>query len=113
MFSKDKQDSMRAQVEPRANAYTFNPPTVAAAIATPAPPVPEFIRLPKHGQRCAYTGLSRAYLYALVRQGAVKGTILRRKGAFRGVVLVHFASLRAYLTAAMEAPLPEVRARHA
>jgi hypothetical protein len=110
MFSKNKQGS---KVEQAAESYTFNPPTVAAASATPAPPVPEFIRLPKHGQRCAYTGLSRPYLYSLVRQGLVKGTILRRKGAFRGVVLVHLASLRAYLAAAMEAPLPEVRARHA
>lgn len=92
----------------RASEYTFAPPAVAAASAT-TQREPDFIRLPKHGQRCPLTGLSRAYLYDLVKSRTVRGQILRKKNALRGVVLIEWASLKAYLQDAMQAPIPKGR----
>lgn len=58
---------------------------------------PEFIRLPKPKQRCAYTGLSRTTLCELIEAGKIKATKIRKKGAIRGIVLIHRASLLNYL----------------
>jgi len=74
-----------------------------------APQRPEFIRLPKPGKQCPYTGLSRAYLNMLVLPNKmngwnppVKSVSLRPKGALRGVRLVHFDSLLKYLYQRMD-----------
>jgi hypothetical protein len=67
---------------------------------------PEFIRLPKPGTRCPYTGLSRTGLAELaipckgndnrppVRNGAVE---IRKHGAARGVWLIRYRRLIDYL----------------
>jgi hypothetical protein len=64
---------------------------------------PEFIRLPKSPGRCAWTGLSRASLNELVLgPGAkVESVVLRRKGASRGIRLIHLDSLLTFLHGAM------------
>jgi len=100
-----------ASVQPDANNATLNPPTVAAASATTNLPEPEFLRLPRHGERCPRTGLSRAFMYELVRTRKVKGQIFRKPGTGRGVVLIHWPSLKAYLLQAMEQPIPPRRRR--
>jgi hypothetical protein len=99
-------ETKRASVQPDANNSTLNPPTVAAASATTNPPEPDFLRLPRHGQRCPRTGLSRAFLYDLVRTRTVKAQILRKPGALRGVVLISWPSLKAYLNSEMDKPIP-------
>lgn len=65
---------------------------------------PEFIRLPKSGQRCPFTGMSRASLNELVLGiGApVHSVVLRREGASRGIRLIHLESLLHYLYQQME-----------
>jgi len=65
---------------------------------------PEFIRLPKSGQRCPWTGMSRASLNELVLgSGApVHSVVLRREGASRGIRLIHLESLLLYLHQEME-----------
>jgi len=65
---------------------------------------PVYIRLPKSGQLCPYTGLTRSYLNSLILPGAtqaenppVASISLAGAGKSRGVRLIEFASLLAYL----------------
>lgn len=71
-------------------------------------PKPEFIRLPKDGKTCPYTGLSRAYFYQLIQpsemngwNAPVKSVSLRQKGKTKGVRLIHYDSLLEYLHSRM------------
>lgn len=58
---------------------------------------PEWIRMPRPGQNCPHSGLSRAYLYKLAADGRIKTLALRESGKKRGVRLVSYASLIGYL----------------
>jgi len=65
---------------------------------------PEFVRLPKGGTRCPYTGLSRSKLNQLVLpckengfEPPVESKVLRNKGTIRGTRLIVFDSLINYL----------------
>jgi hypothetical protein len=91
---------------------TFAPP----AVPTSAPLRPEFVRLPKPGMLCPFTGLSRAKLNELVlptpangHKPPVKSKVLRQRGATTGIRLIVFDSLIAYLHAAPDGDsLPDV-----
>ncbi|MFT5471357.1 MAG: hypothetical protein ACI8UO_006490 [Verrucomicrobiales bacterium] len=86
---------------------SHHPQTTVAPVVIPTPdelsnnsgPRPEWIRLPKSGTRCPYTGLTRASLNSLILpSGAVvESVVLRQKGATRGVRLIRYGSLLAYL----------------
>lgn len=78
------------------------PMTLTQASATTIKP--EFIRLPLPGNRCPYTGLSRTGLCELTAPGPrndnrppVKSVVLRKRGAAKGVRLISYDSLMAYL----------------
>lgn len=65
---------------------------------------PEWLRLPLPGKRCPVTGLSRSTLCELIIPGPandhrppVKSALIRKRGASRGIRLVSFDSLQAYL----------------
>ena len=65
---------------------------------------PEFVRLPKSGTRCPYTGLSRSKLNQLVLpckendfKPPVESKVLRSRGTIRGTRLIVFDSLINYL----------------
>ena len=65
---------------------------------------PEFIRLPKTGKLCQYSGCSRSKLNELVLacpandfKPPVKSVCLRQRGAVKGVRLIVFKSLMDYL----------------
>lgn len=65
---------------------------------------PEFIRLPKPGTLCHYTGLSRSKMNELVLPSAfnnfkpeVKSISLRNRGQVKAVRLVVYDSLMTYL----------------
>lgn len=67
---------------------------------------PEFIRLPRAGEACPHTGLSRTALNALILptaangfRPAVKSMVLRQRGNQRGIRLISFDSLIAHLNA--------------
>jgi hypothetical protein len=67
---------------------------------------PEFIRLPKPGTRCPFTGLSRSGVNSLILPMATNGfkppvrsVCLRGRGTVRGTRLVVFDSLIQYLRA--------------
>lgn len=66
--------------------------------------IPPWLRLPKAGQRCFISGLSRTGLCELAVPSEmndftppVKSVLLRKRGAARGVRLVETASLLTYL----------------
>jgi hypothetical protein len=54
---------------------------------------PRFVRLPKPGTLCPFTGLSRTQIYLLCKSGKVKSHSLKRRGTCRGVRLIDFQSL--------------------
>lgn len=58
---------------------------------------PEFIRLPKPGTLCTWTGLSRSKMWGLLETAPIKTVCLRRPGAAKGARLIHLDSLLAYL----------------
>ena len=65
---------------------------------------PEFIRLPKSGTRCLYTGLSRSKMNQLVLpckendyKPPVESKVLRNRGTIRGTRLIVFDPLMNYL----------------
>jgi hypothetical protein len=75
------------------------PANVIAAKITP-----EFIRLPKAGQLCPHTGLTRSYLNSLVlpsednnHRPPVESVALRQKGHVRGIRLISYSSLIGHL----------------
>jgi len=65
---------------------------------------PEFIRLPKAGKSCPYSGLSRSTLNNLILpcpangfRPTVKSVSLRRRGTIRGTRLIVYDSFMDYL----------------
>jgi hypothetical protein len=67
---------------------------------------PEFIRLPAPNEFCPYTGMSRSVLYRLTVPCKANGCIpqvpakpLRGRGKLRGIWLIPFDQLVAYIHA--------------
>lgn len=60
---------------------------------------PIWIRLPKSGQQCPYTGLTRSVLNGLIlgTNAPVRSLSLRKQFALKGTRLIHLGSLLAYL----------------
>ena len=65
----------------------------------PAPFKPEWLRLPKPGTLCPSCGLSRSVLYMLAKAGHFETKVLRQEGASRGIRLINYDSLMAYIRA--------------
>lgn len=77
---------------------------LAAEIARTA--WPEFLRLPRSGERCAISGLSRSALNALIlgAHPPVASVCLRKMGAVRGCRLIVTRSLMEFLYRHVEGP---------
>jgi hypothetical protein len=80
------------------------PPRVVAAMVEP-----EFLRLPKPGLLCPYTGLSRSAINELIlptprndSRPPVRSFCLRQRGAKTGIRLVDYKSLAGYIRAHVE-----------
>ncbi len=58
-------------------------------------PTQEFIRLPKPGGR--FYGLSRSYIEELCTSGKVRSSLIKKRGARKGLRLIHLASLRDFI----------------
>ncbi len=58
---------------------------------------PEWIRLPREGSNCVFTGLSRSYIAGLIREGKVHSRSLRNRGATRGVRLISYESIMEFI----------------
>lgn len=66
--------------------------------------LPEFVRLPKSGTRCLISGLTRSKLNELIlsHPPQVRSSVLKKRGAFRGVRLIHVDSLLAFIRSQTE-----------
>ena len=78
---------------------TCDPVEIPPRVVT-APIHPEFVRLPKPGELCPYTGMARSALNELVlptprnsQKPPVKSFVLRKRGAKTGIRLIEFQSL--------------------
>lgn len=69
---------------------------------------PIWIRLPKTGQLCPYTGLSRSAMNALIlgNNPPVRSVSLKKRWAIRGTRLIHLQSLLAYIEGMAAAQQP-------
>ena len=83
---------------------TIFAPVSVQAIDTTHQIFPQFIRLPKPGTHCPWTGLSRGKLNELVlpteanhNRPPVRSVSLRPPGALKGVRLIHLESLLKFL----------------
>lgn len=73
---------------------TNKPPSdTAACVSQPPDLQPKFVRIPKPGKLCLYTGLSRSQIYAFCKENRVKSHSLKRRGTCRGVRLIDYQSL--------------------
>jgi hypothetical protein len=79
-------------------------PVSVPEITTMPKSQPEFIRYPKPRTRCEKTNLSRTKMCELVLPCAandfkppVRSVVLRKKGKARGIRLIDYASLMAYI----------------
>jgi hypothetical protein len=87
-----------------ATRFSCVSPSAALAAKDTRPIVPEFCRLPKPGQLCPWTGLSRSKMNELILpcpandwKPPVKSISLRKKGSVRGCRLIVYDSLIFYL----------------
>ncbi len=80
------------------NAALLTATPVQIPTLTPtAAALPSWVRLPKPGTLCPWTGLSRSKLWETLQTGKVRNVCLRKEGALRGARLISLASLLAYL----------------
>lgn len=114
MFQESQYHQSRHELLPQhslsgAGISSFSPATTTTSL-------PEFVRLPKAGSRCHWTGLSRSALCELIlpARAPVKSVVLKRRGAKRGIRLIHLPSLIAYLHTQTipDAPLPPCALSH-
>jgi hypothetical protein len=66
--------------------------------------LPDFTRLPKTGEVCRFTGLTRSTLNQLIlgENPPVKSLVIKQDGSKRGIRLVHLPSLLDYLFTEMD-----------
>jgi hypothetical protein len=87
----------------------MNATTAAAQTGNPLNVTPEFIRLPKPGTLCRWTGLSRSKLNELILPSPVnsfkppvRSLSLRNRGQLKAVRLIVLDSLLSYLHSLLE-----------
>jgi hypothetical protein len=88
------------------NVPNLNVPT------TPAAHRVEFFRLPQPGKRDPFFGLSRGWYYKFAALGKIKMVSIRQRGALRGVRLVEYESVAAYIRRAAAEPLARAEPGH-
>ena len=95
-----------AEIPPDSTPGTFRVAEVEPSLpdTVRAPVDPPFIRLPRDGERCPWTGLTRAWINKLIfpAEGTndpprVRSFELVDPGKSRGVRLIDFASLMSYI----------------
>lgn len=87
---------MKPSIENLANSPKGNEPETASPAVQP---LPRYLRLPRSGQRCPHTGLSRSALNSLILgcRPLVKSISLGARHGIRGTRLICGESLAAYL----------------
>ncbi|HWA85138.1 MAG TPA: hypothetical protein VG710_02850 [Opitutus sp.] len=79
------------------NSEPFNPPNNGTALHQV-----EFFRLPAPGKRDPHFGLSRGWYYKAHAAGEIRLVAVRQRGALRGVRLVAYDSVCAYIRRAAQ-----------
>jgi len=67
----------------------------------------EFFRLPAPGKRDPHFGLSRGWYYKTAALGEIRMISVRQRNALRGVRLIEYDSVAAYVRRAGEPSIPE------
>jgi hypothetical protein len=78
----------------------FSPLAAPANCLANANAKPEWLRIPEVAR---LFGIRRSMLYELITSGKVKSCSLRRRGAMRGIRLISYDSLVAYLESQVKA----------
>lgn len=85
------------------NTDTTSPGAASRASAF-APKMPEWVHLPRRGEQCPFTGVSRSTMWRLAVPCTennfippVRSVVLKRPGMVRGRRKIHLASLLAYI----------------
>lgn len=81
------------------NTRTLAANTTSASVEPGAVGSPEFAR-PSDAR--AIFGMSRSYLYGLIREGRVRSFVLRNRGRKSGIRMVDVASVNAFLRSELE-----------
>jgi hypothetical protein len=76
---------------------------VTTTTTEPTTTRPEFFRLPKPGSGDPYFNLSRSFYYQLEARGVLKLVRIRDEGKERGVTLIPYEKVAAFVRAQMEA----------
>lgn len=77
---------------------------MSATITTPPITLrPEFFRLPKPGVADPYFGFSRSFYYSAEKRGWLKLVRIRDPGKDKGVTLIPYADVAAFVRSQMEA----------
>ena len=72
--------------------------TLSEGASSPSQSHPEFFRLPRSGERGdPYFGLGRSWYYEAEKAGFFKLVRLRQRGALRGVTLVPYDAVAAFV----------------
>ena len=80
-------------IDPLGSQKATTPNDTAASVSHITTLQPRFIRLPRSGTLCPFTGLSRTQMWGFIKDGRVKSHSLKRRGTCRGVRLIDFGSL--------------------
>jgi hypothetical protein len=75
--------------------------------------LPEFCKLPRPRERCAYTGASRTWLIEHGEAGHFKLARIRKAGSVRGAIFIHLPSLLAFIRGEMEKQTTRKEVGHA
>lgn len=62
---------------------------------------PEWLRIP---ESVKVSGIGRSLLYERLATGEIKSAVVKKRGAVRGIRLVNYDSLMAFIEAAVEKP---------
>lgn len=84
-------------------------PTASELLAERSGAFPLWIRSPRGGEPCPWSGLSRSTLYNLASEGKIRTAAIRAPGALRGIRLFHLPSIFALIEANEETTGAEVR----
>lgn len=84
---------LRNTIAPDSGKKVVLPNDTAASVSVQTIAQPRFLRLPKPGTLCPFTGLSRTQIYVLCKTGKVKSFSLKRRGTSRGCRLIDAESL--------------------
>ena len=71
----------------------FHPSNTAVSVPLSSSFQPVYVRLPRSGTLCPFSGRSRSQIWLLVKEGRVQSHSMKRRGTCRGVRLIDFASL--------------------